>query len=325
MTGGSSNDPMMKSSLSAMLHKTVLIASKTTVGQDGIVHSYCGLKLSDLPTSISGLKDNAAASTSRYAHTRASRRPRVVKPPKHAALTSAGVPPAFHNLGPPSYRCSKCDATMWYVERTNKAKRAAHPTFSLCCQEGKLRLSQFNDTPPPLKTLLDYTVPTTSKFREQIRVMSAFMEKEMTEKVDENTVTGLIQMLDRSNALAQSFRMAKEWCRSHGSQDFRLRLISERTTSRQYNAPTVSEVAALVVNDFGDGIPSRDIVVNKNNEGPQRISKLHPSYMALQYPLLFPYGEDGFYENIEYYVNAGIKAMVILLNPSSSRLYTLTA
>ncbi|GJS71232.1 hypothetical protein Tco_0704073 [Tanacetum coccineum] len=79
MTGGSSNDPMMKSSLSAMLHRTVLIASKTTVGQDGIVHSYCGLKLSDLPTPISGLKDNGSSSTSWYAYTRASRRPRVVK------------------------------------------------------------------------------------------------------------------------------------------------------------------------------------------------------------------------------------------------------
>ncbi|GJV36266.1 helicase [Tanacetum coccineum] len=49
--------------------------------------------------------------------------------------------------------------------------------------------------------------------------------------------------------------MAKEWCRSYGSQDFNLRLISKRTTSRQYNAPTVSEVVTLVVNDFGDGIP----------------------------------------------------------------------
>ncbi|GKG61149.1 hypothetical protein Tco_0616965, partial [Tanacetum coccineum] len=43
----------MKSSLSAMLHRTVLIASKTIVGQDGIVQSYCGLKQSDLPTPIS--------------------------------------------------------------------------------------------------------------------------------------------------------------------------------------------------------------------------------------------------------------------------------
>ncbi|GJX91465.1 hypothetical protein Tco_0344791 [Tanacetum coccineum] len=127
MTGGSSNDPMVKPSLSTMLHKSLLIASKTIVGQDGIVHSYCGLKLSDIPATSS----------------------------------------------------------------------------------------------------------------------------ETFEKVDESTVAGLIQMLDRSNTLAKSFRMAKEWCRSHHSQDFSLRLLSERTSSRQYNTPMMSEVAALIVNDFG--------------------------------------------------------------------------
>ncbi|GJR34974.1 hypothetical protein Tco_1210658 [Tanacetum coccineum] len=283
MEQGSSNDPIMKSSLSAMLHKTVLIASKTTVGQDGIVHSYCGLKLSGLSRyaknfmhGFKRLKGLSHHFTVNYTccqledpetPTRASYDSRplhicvVVKPPKRAALTSASVPPVCHNLGPPSYRFSKCDATMWYAERTDTAKRAAHPTFSLCCQEGKLRLSQFNEIPPPLKTLIDYTILTTSKFREQIRVynsmfyftsfcanidhsvnsgrapytfringqnyhcmgsflpaegvppryaqlyffdtqneimnrMSAFMEKETTKKVDENTVAGLIQMLD---------------------------------------------------------------------------------------------------------------------------------
>ncbi|GJY00787.1 helicase [Tanacetum coccineum] len=76
---------------------------------------------------------------------------------------------------------------------------------------------------------------------------------------------------------------------------------------RQYNAPTVSEVAALITNDFGDGIPSRDIVVHNRNEGPQRISELHPAYMALQYPLLFPYGEDGFHDKIPYHTNRGTR------------------
>ncbi|GKA12460.1 hypothetical protein Tco_0692006 [Tanacetum coccineum] len=160
MTGGSSNDPMINPSLSTMLYKSVLIASKTIVGRDGRIHSYCGLKLADIPATGSGLKEKISSSTSRYAHTHASRRPQ-------------GVPSACHNLGPPSYKCAKCDATMWYAERTDKAQRAAHPTFSLCCQEGKLRLPQFNDTPPPLKKLLDYNDPTTSKFKEQIRVYNS--------------------------------------------------------------------------------------------------------------------------------------------------------
>nr|GEX98695.1 hypothetical protein CTI12_AA123990 [Tanacetum cinerariifolium] len=117
--------------------------------------------------------------------------------------------------------------------------------------------------------------------------MSAFMIKETPETVDKNIVANLIQMLDQTSAMAKSFRMAKEWRRSHGDANFGLRLLSERTATRQYNAPTVSEVSALIINDFGDGLPIRDIVVNKNNTGPQRILELHPSYMALQYPLLF--------------------------------------
>lgn len=34
--------------------------------------------------------------------------------------------------------------------------------------------------------------------------------------------------------------------------------------------------------------------MNIKKLGPQRISDLHPSLMAMQYPLLFPHGEDGY-------------------------------
>ncbi|GJY32540.1 hypothetical protein Tco_0417009, partial [Tanacetum coccineum] len=78
-----------------------------------------------------------------------------------------------------------------------------------------------------------------------------------------------------------------------------------RTNSRQYNSPTVVEVAALIINDFGDEEPMRDIVVNKKHSGSKRISELHPSYIALQYPLLFPYGEDGYHDKIPYDTNTG--------------------
>nr|GEU36865.1 hypothetical protein [Tanacetum cinerariifolium] len=62
-------------------------------------------------------------------------------------------------------------------------------------------------------------------------------------------------------------------------------------------------VAALITNDFGDDEPTRDIVVNKKDIGPKRILELHPSYMALQYPLLFLYGDDGYHDKILYHNN----------------------
>ncbi|GJX45574.1 helicase [Tanacetum coccineum] len=102
----------------------------------------------------------------------------------------------------------------------------------------------------------------------------------------------------QDSAIAKAFRMARDWFHSHVFVNMELRLLYERTSSRQYNAPTVTEVAALITNDFGAGEPTRDIVVNKKDSGPKRISELHLSYMALQYPLLFPYREDGYHDKI---------------------------
>ncbi|GJW47752.1 ATP-dependent DNA helicase PIF1-like protein [Tanacetum coccineum] len=307
MTGDSVNDRTINSSLSNILNKSIFIQSYTTIRHDGRVHSYCGLKLADIPASSADLRQETV-SGSKYAHTYARRR-------------SAGIPAAYHNLSPPSYEYPGCHAIMWYKERNNKAKRAVNPTFSLCCQEGKVLLPRLNETPPPLKQLLDYKDTTTSRFKEQIRVYnSMFCFTSFGAKIDHSINTGrgpytfringqnyhrMGSLLSAEGVQPRSFRMAKEWCHSNPSTDFGLRLLSERKTTRQYNSPTISEVAALNINDFGDGEPSRDIIVSKNNSGLQRISKLHPSYMALQYPLLFPYGEDGFHEHIPYHRNTG--------------------
>ncbi|GKF40757.1 hypothetical protein Tco_0124099, partial [Tanacetum coccineum] len=112
-------------------------------------------------------------------------------------------------------------------------------------------------------------------------------------------------MFDQNSSIAQAFRMARDLCHSHTSANMELRLLSERTNLRQYNAPTVAEVAVLITNDFRDGEPTRDIIVNTKDGRPKRISELHPSYMALQYPLLFSYGEDGYHDKILYHKNTG--------------------
>ena len=58
----------------------------------------------------------------------------------------------------------------------------------------------------------------------------------------------------------------------------------------------------MIVGDFDVDNPSRDIIIETKGSGLKRINVNHPSYMALQYPLLFPYGEDGFMEHIPYCV-----------------------
>lgn len=63
----------------------------------------------------------------------------------------------------------------------------------------------------------------------------------------------------------------------------------------RYNAPIVDEVAVLLIDE--DKGP-RDIVLNTRDGRLQRVSEIHRSYDPLQYPLLFPFGNDGYYINI---------------------------
>jgi hypothetical protein len=67
-----------------------------------------------------------------------------------------------------------------------------------------------------------------------------------------------------------------------------------------HNLPSASEVATLIVRDPNEQTTTRDIIVDFKDMGPQRISDIHPKLMSLQYPLLFPYREDGFTLDIPY-------------------------
>ncbi|XP_058774276.1 uncharacterized protein LOC131648518 [Vicia villosa] len=118
--------------------------------------------------------------------------------------------------------------------------------------------------------------------------------------VDIDIVTKLSQMLYEHNVHAQSFQMARDILSQQSVTDLKLRLISDRNTDgRIYNQPTVSEVAALIVGDV-DTAEKRDIIMHKQSGALQRIDEYHTSYLGYQYPLLFPYGEDGYRPNVKH-------------------------
>lgn len=106
-------------------------------------------------------------------------------------------------------------------------------------------------------------------------------------------------MLDEFNVLAKSFRRVRDFILQNEGSNMCLRLFRSRSRdARTYNLPTSDEVAALIVGDL-DGVDAgRDIVVRKRSGELTRIHETHTTFIPLQYPLLFPYGEDGFQENI---------------------------
>lgn len=119
--------------------------------------------------------------------------------------------------------------------------------------------------------------------------------------LQEEVVRDILHMLDEHNSLVKSYRMARDKYRENTLQEFKLRLIGSRSTNgRQNNLPSCSEVAALLVEQHLHEDSHRDIIVEHRKIGLQRITELHPKFMALQYPLLFPYGEDGYTNGLSH-------------------------
>ena len=131
------------------------------------------------------------------------------------------------------------------------------------------------------------------------------MQRDAVNNLHLEIVSDLQHMLDEENALVKSFRMVKEKIGHENQPNVSLRLLGKRgRDGRTHNLPSVYEVAMLVVGDFDEALGDRDIVVVQKSGQLQRISELHPSYLPLQYPLLFPYGEDGYREDIGFSRNS---------------------
>jgi hypothetical protein len=119
--------------------------------------------------------------------------------------------------------------------------------------------------------------------------------------------------LDQNNPFVKKFRFTRDRLSEHGDEEFTIRIIGAKEGDPgQYNLPSTNELAMLVVGDFCSDTFKRDIVIQSHPGGLQHTSPLHPAYMALQYPLLFPFGERGFQVGVLYSgVNpSGVRARV---------------
>ncbi|KAI8825559.1 uncharacterized protein EV422DRAFT_552812, partial [Fimicolochytrium jonesii] len=118
-------------------------------------------------------------------------------------------------------------------------------------------------------------------------------------KPDINIIGELQHMLYEVNPYAHVYRSVRNILAENPAIDISMRIVLERTTdSRRYNCPTADEVAAIMVGDGAEAVSKRQVIVQKQGGGLQEISERHPAYMPLQYPLLFPHGEDGWHHLI---------------------------
>ncbi|OMO85808.1 DNA helicase PIF1, ATP-dependent [Corchorus olitorius] len=272
----------------------------------------------------------------------------------------------YNSFGGPSDRCQACNIFMWSRESVGPHSGTSL-RFSLCCQQGLVRLPALRDPPPFLDDLFDHSKGGLHEhFRSNIRTynsliqftslggkidssindgsfpfifrvnnqthhrigpllppqgrhptfsqlyiydtqnelanrMSAIAANDNRPSINAIIVESLILMFDEVNEIAKAFRMARERFEQVPNRPFRLRLIASREgDGRNYCPPTSSHIAGIIVDDSEEGNSVRDIIVEHRSGELQHISITHPLYMSMQYPILFPYGDDGFTVGIPY-------------------------
>ncbi|KAM0852916.1 hypothetical protein ACQ4PT_051439 [Festuca glaucescens] len=144
-----------------------------------------------------------------------------------------------------------------------------------------------------------YIYDTTNEVNNRIDAINPDNDK--NKDLDPVIVTGLTEMLNECNDLVKKFRMASERIKGNEDEHVAIRLVApSEGDGPQYSLPSTNHLAALLVGPLDLEAPTRDIVIHNRQEGLERISCLHPAFMSLQYPLLFPYAERGFHLDIPY-------------------------
>ncbi|XP_074327785.1 uncharacterized protein LOC141665699 [Apium graveolens] len=139
-----------------------------------------------------------------------------------------------------------------------------------------------------------YIYDTQNKIENRINAMGG-----ASDNVDPDIVEELLEMLDKNNKLVKAFRMARNRFENEELDEFKLVLISSQSSSGRPNHITPSdEVVAFIVSDDTDTGGFRDTIVNSKQEGLKRIYETDPYFMQLQYPLLFPWGTEGYHKRI---------------------------
>jgi hypothetical protein len=135
----------------------------------------------------------------------------------------------------------------------------------------------------------------------QNRIASLAHDDSREPDLDPNIIQSLASMLDQHNQFAQLFRMARDKLADGNSEEFVIQIVGPKEgESAQYSLPTTDQLAMLVVGDLSPEAFERDIIIQRQSGGLEQISSLHPAFMALQYPLLFPFAERGWQPGVMY-------------------------
>lgn len=116
-------------------------------------------------------------------------------------------------------------------------------------------------------------------------------------------IASLQTLFHEHNCLIKLFKFAME---EMPSNDYQIVIRADKVPSgeheRRFNSPSIDEIAIVTV---GTEFERRDIVLRQRDAKLKRVAETHRWYDALQYPILFWKGEDGYHFHIMQSDNEG--------------------
>ncbi|XP_074370042.1 uncharacterized protein LOC141711481 [Apium graveolens] len=202
---------------------------------------------------------------------------------------------------------------MWDKERVNKGNRKSPPLFSICCGKGEIKLPKVKPTPKFLMDLHQDRV-YGPKFLRSISSYNAMINfsslgGRIDNSINRSRGPKIFRMSGvnhhKMGSLLPNDGETPKFCQlyiydTENEVENMMKLINVQNSSNIDPEILEDEIAVLMIGDDDPKCEDRDIVVSSKTDGLKRITTLHPLMMALQYPILFPNGEDGFHKKIKY-------------------------
>nr|GEX42914.1 helitron helicase-like domain-containing protein [Tanacetum cinerariifolium] len=232
--------------------------------------------------------------------------------------TSSEQPPLsgplveYKYLGNCTHTCRHCGALFWFEERLKNTPTGSLPRYNRWCRAGRVAL---HGEPPRFLQLYIYDTDN------EVDNWLSYYGGDNSE-LHRDIVEGLINLLDSHKALVQLFRTARAKFKETHVPNFKVWLYNV-VGVKEYELSTGDMLGAIVYELGPETEMNYDMILETRSGYPQRVSKLHPSYMSLQFPLLFIFGENGYSKDLKMIgsTNSSSKDKRLTMNEYLSGIY----
>ncbi|GKC22300.1 uncharacterized protein Tco_1024450, partial [Tanacetum coccineum] len=211
----------------------------------------------------------------------------------------------YWDCGVADHRCQHCQVVLWYEERSVKWYNLHNPKFAVCCGDGKVKIDYMCEPPALLTALYNYNGEQHSKnFRKHIKLIySMFAFTSTGGRINKDINDGHGSYMFRLNNHNHHHIGTLLPTHVDGHPRFDQLLLVQQLTSMLDSNNVLVKAFRMAKECFLDS--SRQLV-SIRLLGSKRQDQ--PHFMALQYPLLFPYGENGFHLNLPLNVPSSWKS-----------------